>query len=93
MSGHSEGARSFVDTALMYARMARDAEGIKDNWDKQREIIGVIQNLEAADAALATGSDPNGRPITPELVGQGLRHMLDDMDRYGIWLRLEVNAP
>lgn len=45
MSGHSEGARSFVDTALMYARMARDAEGIKDNWDKQREIIGVIQNL------------------------------------------------
>lgn len=88
-----EGARNVIDSTMMYARMAHDAEGIADNWDKQKEIVGVMQNLQAADAALQKNNDAQGRPITPELVGQGLQNMLNDMDRYGIWLRLHTNAP
>ena len=82
--------------ALAEARMSAQSVAslgeIDSDWSKKKEIVGIIQNLDAAVRALDAGHDDQGRPITPSLIGEGLQRMLGDMKQHGIWFRLHLNA-
>jgi hypothetical protein len=65
---------------------------IAQDMAKQREILGIAQNLEAALRALERDTDDEGRPITPALIGDGLNQMLAFMTQHATWFMLQVNA-
>jgi hypothetical protein len=70
-----------------------DEDDLADGGLKKREdIVGVLNNLQAAKAALRTGVDMEGRRISPREIGIGLSLMLADMRAHGSWFRLHVNA-
>lgn len=81
-----------LELALSAARTVSSLPAIARASDKQRETLGVIQNLEAAIRALERGSDDQGRAITPPMIGDGLARMLQYMTQHAIWFRLHADV-
>jgi len=85
-------ANAALARALSTAESVKSMDDIADDWSKQQEIVGVIQNLKAASSALSSGKDDEGRRITPADIGAGLQAMLTYMKDNAIWFRLHANA-
>jgi len=88
----NEGARQALEHAVDVARRVLARRDVANDWSKKREIVGVLNNLKAAQAALGSGVDMEGKRISPREIGLGLARMLAYMRRYAIWFRLYANA-
>ena len=81
-----------LNSALATARQLSNLPPIAQDSTKKKEILSIIQNLEAAIRALDRGTDDAGRPITPTMIGAGMNQMLEHMAQHAIWFRLHVNT-
>ncbi len=88
----SRDAKDKLSSSLAIARQMIQSAEIAVDSSKKKELLGVIQNLEASIKALDHGVDDSGRPITPTMIGAGLNRMLEYMTQHGIWFRLAVNV-
>ncbi len=81
-----------LNSALDRAHQVSKLPSIAQDKAKKQEILGIAQNLEAAIRALDRGTDDEGRPITPAMIGAGLNQMLEHMTHHAIWVRLHMDA-
>jgi len=90
--GASANPKNKIRSALSQAHKLSNLFSDGEAKDKNKEVQGVIQNLEAALRALDRKTDDEGRPITPAMVGMGLRRMNDSMNARLIWFKLHANT-
>jgi len=82
--------RRLLSNAVQIAKDLLLLDEIATNSYKKGEIEGgVLFNLRLAQAALDSGQDSEGRPITVREIGQGLGRMLTAM---GGWFYLRLNS-
>ena len=81
-----------VAKALETAEAVRSIPEIGGDQAKDRELLGIIESLKAAQFGLETGKDREGIPIKPVELADRLVRTLGYMKQRGIWARLSARA-
>jgi len=81
-----------VAKALAAAESVRAIPEIGGDQSKNRELVGIIESLKAAQLGLETGKDREGIPISPLELSERLSRTLGYMKQRGIWARLTAKA-
>jgi|GEM_PF-3891272 len=85
--------RTQLLTALSLANQCREHPSIRGDYLKLRELVDVIEAIQAALASLDTGRDEHGRPVSARQAAERLRHMGHCPLSGMVFFRLDIDAP
>ena len=84
--------RERLRAALSTAKKVSNLPGIKRADFSTKGMTTIVSNLQSAMQALERGVDDEGRRITPRLIADGLRNMVQAFHDQAIWFRIVGDA-